>query len=654
MNNSKPQINSYLWAIGSVAARFSSSEMLQDRYQVISPQIWQDQQPEQLPFVPEKLPQAIIPYLKLFPHRLHIPEVYGFCQIDETEIILLENSPIDSEGNLYPSLQDVWSQASALQQIYWLWQILELWTPLEKQGVAASLLIGENLRIEGWRVRLRELYTGLFDEYLPEDNFSETNSDEQEQSSEGTTATVPSGQATLKKLGASWANLVNSANSKVALQLSEIVTQLQEKSPSLKDITTALNQLLLEQSALQPLRIQVTGATDVGPTQDHNEDSYYPTEADLATNNNQSLKQLNSHLMIVCDGIGGHEGGEVASQLAVQSLKLQVQALLAELTEDPKIMTPELVAQQLSAIIRVANNLISSRNNEQGRESRRRMGTTLVMALQLPQQLENADLGTSNSHELYIAHVGDSRAYWLTPNSCQQLTVDDDVATREVKLARNLYREALQRPDGSSLTQALGTKDGESLYPTIQRFILQEDGLLLLCSDGLSDRNLLEYYWSDFTPDVISGKVSLEALVQSLITLANEKNGHDNTSIVVASYGVSPQYPVLVNLEQLSQSSLVAEESQESELMIKIPESPISEEESVSMTLKPEGEVKDKTQGLPRILTIFLGFVILIIFASGVGLGIQWLLKSKQPQLLPIEPKEEVPLPNNPSLDETN
>jgi protein phosphatase len=53
----------------------------------------------------------------------------------------------------------MWTQASAVRQVYWLWQILELWTPLEELGVASSLLVPDNLRVEGWRLRLRELYT---------------------------------------------------------------------------------------------------------------------------------------------------------------------------------------------------------------------------------------------------------------------------------------------------------------------------------------------------------------------------------------------------------------------------------------------------------------------------------------------------------------
>lgn len=147
---------------------------------------------------------------------------------------------------------------------------------------------------------------------------------------------------------------------------------------------------------------------------------------------------------------------------------------------------------------------------------------------------------------------GDSRAYWITADYCQQLTLDDDVATREVRLGRALYREALKRPDAGALTQALGTRDGELLHPTIGRLIVEEDGLLLLCSDGLSDRNLVEQSWKEFAKPVLKGKLSTEAAVQSWINLANEKNGHDNTSVVLTCCLVSKEPPALFEPKQVT------------------------------------------------------------------------------------------------------
>jgi len=562
MSSSTPLINRYLWVTGSAATSLPVGEQVRGRYQVIAPQIWQDMHPELPPEASEQLTGNILPYLRLYPHRLHVPEVYGVCQlresVPESVVILLENVPIDPSGELYPSIEGMWTQASAVRQVYWLWQILELWTPLEEMGVASSLLFPDNLRVEGWRLRLRELYTDIVIDKEPAFATASTDSGASssdvlttETSSGGSAALIkPPVKASLQQLGECWESWCRKASVSVASQLREIAEQLQTERPSLKAIASDLNQLLIEQAARQPLRLRVAGATDTGPQHDHNEDSCFPLSWDLSTDLSQPRDPLIPHLSVVCDGIGGHEGGEVASQLAVQSIKLQVRALLAELAEDPEIMTPELVTEQLSAIIRVANNLIASRNDEQERESRRRMATTLIMALQLPQIVKMPD-GEGNAHELYIASVGDSRAYWITPRYCQQLTVDDDVATREVRMGRRLYREALQRPDAGALTQAVGTRDAELLRPTVRRFILEEDGLLLLCSDGLSDNNWLEELCVDYPRDIFSGKLSLEAAVRSLIDLANQKNGHDNTSVVLTYCAVSPQYPAVLNLGEI-------------------------------------------------------------------------------------------------------
>lgn len=562
MSSSKPLINRYLWAVGSAAAYVPVGELVRDRYQVVAPQIWQDTYPEQLPEIPERLSSNSLPYLQLYPHRLHVPGVYGMCQVKETVpesvVMLLENAPIDLNGELYPSLESMWTKVSVVRQVYWLWQILELWTSLEEVGVASSLLVPDNLRVEGWRVRLLELYVDAVEnqarDFTPASPGGSTSSLEEVALGVSTTLVKPPGKANLQQLGEYWESWCKKAPGAVSSRLIAIARQLQTENLPLNAIANQLNKVLLEQAARQPLRLRIAGATDSGPHHNHNEDSCFPLISDLPTDLSALRDPLIPHLSIVCDGIGGHEGGEVASQMAVQSIKLQVQALLAELAEDPEIMSPELVIQQLSAIIRVANNLIASRNDEQDRQSRRRMATTLTMALQLPQIVRMPD-GQGNAHELYIASIGDSRAYWLTPRYCQQLTVDDDVAAREVRMGRSLYRQALQRPDAGALTQAVGTRDAELLRPTVQRFILEEDGLLLLCSDGLSDNNWLEELCADFPRDVFSGKLSIEAAVQHLIDLANQKNGHDNVSVVLTYCAVSPQYPVVLNLGELPLSS---------------------------------------------------------------------------------------------------
>jgi protein phosphatase len=489
-----PLIYRYLWATGNQAAAISPETKVADRYEVIKPQIWLDTQPALLPDIPAELPNIVIPYLRLYSEHLHIPQAYGFTSLAETEgdILLLENAPIDETGCIYPTITDSWEQASPVRQIYWLWQILQLWTPLSALGVAQSLLLADNLCVQGWCIRLLELHQNIE-------------------------------EPTLQDLGNSWRNWVTGAKTTISPKLESIVELMCQPENDLEIINTQLNELLLTTAAELPLYLTISGATDPGPVIKHNEDACYPSHP------RDIDDQLQPRLAIICDGIGGHEGGEVASQLALQSLKLQMRALLAEINEQTELLTPSLLCQQIESCLRVVNNVVWSRNDEQKRQGKERMATTLVMSLQIPQKREQLE----NSHELYLAHVGDSRAYWITQNYCQLLTVDDDMVKREVGLGKSLYRQALQIPEAKALTQALGTKEAEFLNFSVQRFIIEEDGILLLCSDGLSDRNLVEQSWQDYAIPVLTGDLDIADATQELIKLAKEKNSQDNISVVL-------------------------------------------------------------------------------------------------------------------------
>ena len=511
-----PLIRRYLWAVGDATEQVAVGEKVAERYEVISPRLWLDSKPGMSPYIPETLPAEVNPYSRLYFLHLHVPQVYGFTKlpIGTDRVILLDNLPVDETGGLYPSIVESWEQVTAVRQVYWLWQILQLWTPLKEQNVASSLLVADNLRVQGWCVRLLELTA---------DSLSDTQA------------------LNIKRLAESWQPWIEMTNSTVSIVLKDIVTQMQSDKVELKDIQRQLNQLLLSLTGELPLSLEVVGATDTGPILSKNEDTCFPLSDD-------SDDSLLPNLTVICDGIGGHEGGEVASKLAVQSVKLQVQAFLNEIALQKEATSPDLLEKQLEASLRVVNNLIYAANKEQNRVARERMATTIVMGVQVPQSVQTfSGRKSGNAHELYIANVGDSRAYWITAEYCQLLTVDDDVVGREVRSGRRLYQQALQCEDASALTQALGTKDGESLHPSVQRFIIEEDGLLLLCSDGLSDNNWVKQSWRSFAIPVLAEEVSLKETLDAWIQLANMKNGHDNTSIVLVRCRVSPEYPFLSN-----------------------------------------------------------------------------------------------------------
>jgi protein phosphatase len=567
MNRSQSQGFHYLWAVG--ATRQKPGKTVASRYQVKASQIWLDTQPEVDPQVPLAVSDLAQTYLLLYPYRLHVPEVYGVCREGTDEILLLENVPLTENGELQPSIAQVWHRGTPTRQVYWLWQMLELWTPFLELGVASSLLSPDLVRIEGWRIRLQEL---ILDEGQTKESFK---------------------QPTLANLAQSWMVLLPDAKPIIADKLQAICTLMQASNVTYRDIATRLNALLLEQAAAMPLRSQVIGATDVGRRRSHNEDTCYPL-----TSKTMTFDELSARLTIVCDGIGGHDGGEVASQLAVQSIQLQVKALLSEIAHQPELLPPDLICDQLAAIVRVVNNLIAAKNDAQNRMARRRMGTTLVMALQIPQCVTLTSGSVSNNgHELYLVNVGDSRAYWITPEYCHQLTVDDDVAVREVRMGRSLYREALKRPDSGALTQAMGTREGHHLHPSVRRFILEEDGLLVLCSDGMSDNGFVEQSWADYAELILQDKFSLDAAVKSWLDFANQRNGHDNASIVLTHCQVSSALPEL----QLPMSYITGEEDKDLPEPIVIPPTEV---------MQP----KKKNR-------IFLKSLLVLILGSGAALG---------------------------------
>ena len=527
MTTAQALMPSYLWAAEAQATWIPPDRLVEDRYHVITPQLWRDTKPQEPPEVLSPLPRQALAYAHLYQYKLHLPQLHGFCSLKRSgetiEIPLLDNIPIDSDGKLLPSLVEAWETATPLNQAYWLWQIIDLWAPLAGTGVLSSLVLMENLRVDGWCLRLCEL--------IPD---------------------YPSGnnKVTLSKLGTLWLQTLPSAASAIAERLGMIFDKMQAEKASLRDVAGALNRIILEQTSQLPLMWRIAGGTDAGSVHQHNEDSYYPTPLELPHD------PTGGKIAIICDGVAGHEGGEVASQMAVQLLKIQTQSLFADLMKSQQIVSPEQICNTIAAIIRVVNNTITAENKSQEREDLRRMGTTMVMAIQVNQRMRNIKR-VSISHEIYIAHVGDSRAYWITPQRCQLLTIDDDIATREVKQGRDVPWHSARRADATALTQALGMKSGELIKPTVQRFLAIEDGILLLCSDGLSDRNLVESSWQDYADRILTANLPLAEAVESWLELAHGKNGDDNISLVLMSCQVS-QSTGTNNNSQLVKLSLPA------------------------------------------------------------------------------------------------
>jgi protein phosphatase len=478
------------------------------RYRVVGPRTWLDTCPDQAPDCPDYLPPSAQPYLVTHGHRLHLPGLYAVLDRPPlTPLLLLDNVPIHAQtGDLLPSLETALLEASPQRQLYWFWQIWELWQSLASDQLQTSLLVLDNLRVEGWRLRLLELYPDL---------------------------EAPS----LADLATLWRSLLPSLPLVTATPLTALIDAMGEGKLDREAVEQELNQLLLRQVAGTRRRFTLAGGTTPGPSQPRNEDRCWPA-ADLDST------ETDLQVAIVCDGVGGHDGGEVASQLAVQSLKLQLQALVAASQQEAQLLPPPVIMEQLRAVITIVNDLINFQNDNQARVGRQRMGTTLVLALILTQRVET-DQGWGRSHEVYLAHVGDSRAYWISPNYCHPLTVDDDIAGREVRAGRQLFAQARARSDAGALTQALGTRHSDQLTIHLQRFIPDEPGVLLLCSDGLSDNHRIEDAWANYIGLIVKEIISLDSAVASWLELANQKNGHDNSAVVLLHHQLLASPPTM-------------------------------------------------------------------------------------------------------------
>lgn len=249
--------------------------------------------------------------------------------------------------------------------------------------------------------------------------------------------------------------------------------------------------------------IRVGRRTDVGMQRQLNEDSLLTL--DLAWNNRSVNVPMGVYL--VADGMGGHAAGEVASGLVVQSVaKTAIQELLLPTAGVGQIPDYE---QWLKKAVQTANATVF----ENGKATGHDMGTTLVMALL-------AD------DELYVAHVGDSRAYLIGPQEIRQLTVDHSLVERLVATKQITREEARHHPQKNVIYRTMGDK--RNVEVETSHLQLKMDERLLLCSDGLSgmvtDEKLHELIMTAPSPQVACDR---------LIQAANAAGGEDNITAII-------------------------------------------------------------------------------------------------------------------------
>jgi protein phosphatase len=222
--------------------------------------------------------------------------------------------------------------------------------------------------------------------------------------------------------------------------------------------------------------------------------------------------------MLVADGIGGMVAGEVASRVALLKLLNLVVQTPDWIMKTNQREEAAIVMQRMTHRFRQVDDEL--REQGESNPSLHGMGTTLTVA---------ATLGS----DVFLGHIGDSRAYLLRGDKLYQLTKDHT-------LAQALIEAGITGPDDTStkamrhiLTAALGST-GVRTDPQVQRLHLSDGDQLLLCTDGLS-----EMVADDNIASVLTDANSSEAACQSLIDLALAGGGNDNITVVLARYRFS-------------------------------------------------------------------------------------------------------------------
>ena len=500
-----PLIKRYLWAIEIPSDLTDEAhpdeelveEVVVPRYVPFGDRIFLDTHPKpkksQIPKSANlELPSEIVDYLQLLNCFPHVPKVHA--RIEGSNLWLLDYGtvPLNSQGelvypDLLPSIESVWGDTTSTKQLSWLIQIASLWQPLAKKFVRQTLLKPELIAVNGSLIQLRELCHD-------EDALIE-----------------------LSDLGRVWSHWAQSAQPQIKEVLLELTQQICTGGiATISEVMVVLEQALEICSQSQQYSAETYAISESGPRRKNNQDHAYPDFATPA-----KVQGAEHSLAIVCDGVGGHEGGEIASQHTVSYIRER----LEDFEWNPPEITPAQIVNQLADLTNEANDALNDRNNREQRQERQRMGTTLVMAL-------------ARKYELFLNHVGDSRIYLITPESCHQVTTDDDLASRETRLGYALYRDALQYPSAGALIQALGMRHSDSLHPNLRRLTIEGDYILLLCTDGLSDFDRVEQYWRDVLLPVFKGKWDLTTAVKAFIKIANERNGHDNATVALVHFQV--------------------------------------------------------------------------------------------------------------------
>lgn len=239
--------------------------------------------------------------------------------------------------------------------------------------------------------------------------------------------------------------------------------------------------------------IKAYAKSDVGKVREMNQDYYYISN---------SLDEV--QLYILADGMGGYNGGEIASKIAVETAKNYIENNFKEIEKDR-----DSIIQLLGSSMEYANMVVYEKSQE--KPELHGMGTTLEICL-------------IYNNKVYIGHIGDSRIYRIRKEFIRKLTQDHSYVQKLVKEGKITKEQAEVHPQKNMLTRALGCNAFVEPDVMVKGF-LKED-ILIINSDGLTNLVSQEEIFREAKKDI-------EQAPKELVRIANENGGYDNITVIV-------------------------------------------------------------------------------------------------------------------------
>lgn len=231
--------------------------------------------------------------------------------------------------------------------------------------------------------------------------------------------------------------------------------------------------------------------TDIGKAREINQDYYYITTTDKLD------------LYILADGMGGYNGGEVASKLAIDSVKKYIENNFEKEKE-----TKESILNLIKSAIEYANMIVYKKSKEV--KELEGMGTTLDVCL-------------IYNNKIFIGHVGDSRIYRIRQNVMRKLTKDHSYVQKLIEDGTITREEAMTHPKKNMLMKALGCTPYVEPDVRARNYIVGD--ILIMCSDGLTNMVKEEEIYKTVIEDAVEAP-------KKLIEQANKLGGYDNITVI--------------------------------------------------------------------------------------------------------------------------